>query len=118
VTARADGTWSLYGSVHDNSFWYGDSWAFGFVFGSSGHGGMVTGTLGAEISGPAVDGTFVKSGKDPWISKNWPTVFESGIYWKMEVDPDPGQVFKGIINDLEQYGSTIIQLAETVAAAA
>ena len=117
VVAKADGSWSFYGSVHDNSFWYGDSWALGFVFGNTGHGATVMGTLGAEVSGPAVDGSFNKSGRDPWISKNWQTVFEHGVFYTMNVDPDPGQLISGLISDLEKYGSTIVQLVETAAAA-
>lgn len=118
VIAKADGSWSFYGSVHDNSFWYGDSWALGFVFGSTGHGATVSGTLGAELSGPAVDGNFKKSGKDPWISKNWPAVFTSGVFYTMNVDPDPIQLINGLISDLEKYGSTVVELAGAVAAAA
>jgi hypothetical protein len=118
VIARADGTWSFYGSVHDNSFWYGDDWAMGFVFGNTSHGALVKGILGAEISGPAVDGTFKKSGKDPWIHQNWEAVFGSGVNYTMNVDGDLDQLFGAIVTDLEKYGSTIIQLVETVAAAA
>jgi Bacterial tandem repeat domain 1 len=116
IVAQADGAWAFYGSVHDNSFWYGDNWALGFVFGKSGHGCTVSGKLGAEISGPAVDGSFNKSGKDPWISQNWETVFESGIHCTMNVDPDPVQLLNGVINDLEKYGSTVVQLVGEVTA--
>ena len=36
---RSDGAWQCYGSLHDNSFWYGDNWAWGFVMGTSGAAG-------------------------------------------------------------------------------
>ena len=77
VVASADGTWSFYGSLHDESFWYGDDYSLGFVFGHTSHGTVLNGQLGSAPGGP-VDGTFRKVGKDPWISQNWAAVYEFG----------------------------------------
>ncbi len=112
VVAGSDGTWSFYGSLHDESFWYGDNYALGFVFGNTSHGTAFTGALGAVLDGPPVDGTFNRSGKDPWIAKNWPTVYNSGVYYHMTVAGDPGQLFSGVLDFLKKYGSEIVSLVE------
>lgn len=114
VVASADGTWSFYGSLHDESTWYGDDYALGFVFGHTSHGTALNGQLGAWASGPPVDGTFRKGGKDPWISQNWAAVYESGIYYNMTVTGDPGQLIPGVLDFLKQYGGEIIGLVASL----
>jgi len=114
VIASADGTWSFYGSLHDESFWYGDDYALGFVFGHTSHGAGCVGQLGASISGPPVDGTFRKGGKDPWISQNWASVYDSGVYYKMTVTGDPKELLGEVFTFLQQYGGEIISLVASL----
>jgi hypothetical protein len=105
---------SFYGSLHDESFWYGDDYALGFVFGHTSHGAGCVGQLGASISGPPVDGTFRKGGKDPWISQNWASVYDSGVYYKMTVTGDPKELLGEVFTFLQQYGGEIISLVTAV----
>jgi hypothetical protein len=101
IIVKQDGNWQFYGSLHDNSLWYGDGWALGFVLGNSGHGVTTKGSLGAKMSGGAVDGTFNLHSSDPWITQNWQFVSTCGIKSELHVDPDPLSALPAVISDLK-----------------
>jgi hypothetical protein len=107
---RQDGGWQFYGSLHDNSFWYGDNWALGFVIGNTGHGAVANGNLGGKVSGPAVDGNFNLSSSDPWITNNWQSAISSQIHYHLHVSGDIGQLVPIVISALEKYGPKLIAL--------
>jgi hypothetical protein len=113
VFFSADGTWSFTGSVHDNSFWYGDTWAYAFAI--LGRGQTASGTLGAELSGPAVDAVFKLGGKDPWFSQNWAAVVQAGIHFSLRVTGDPSGLV-GLIETVAKDVGTIVSIVEAVAA--
>jgi hypothetical protein len=110
IIARRDGSWQFWGSLHDNSTWYGDSWSYGFVFDASGHGAIAYGSLGAEYSGPPVNGNFNISGNDPWITANWELVATSGVNWKLHVQEDIGGILEECANLLGEYGPGFVAL--------
>jgi hypothetical protein len=107
---RQNGAWQFYGSLHDNSFWYGDNWALGFVIGNTGHGAVAQGNLGATVSGGPVDGNFNLTGTDPWITNNWQNAVSSSIHCHLHVTGDPASLVGPVISDLEKYGPTFVSL--------
>jgi hypothetical protein len=117
VIAKDDGTWQFYGSLHDNSTWYGDNWSFGFVIGGTGHGAIASGSLGAEFSGPAVNGSFNMAGNDPWIAANWEQVYNASIHASLRVVGDVSGLVSAVAADLKTYGPAVVELVGAVVSA-
>jgi hypothetical protein len=117
IIARQDGSWQFFGSMHDNSTWYGDNYAIGFVFGNSGHGAGAKGSLGAILSGGAVNGTFNVNGKDSWIEQNWQVVASGGTHAHLHVSGDLGSLINALIEDLKKYGPAAIGFVKLVGSA-
>ncbi|MBD2328090.1 hypothetical protein [Alkalinema sp. FACHB-956] len=114
ILAKSDGTWQFWGSLYDNSTLYGDKWALGFVFDSTGHGAIARGELGAQLTGGARNGTFDISGQDPWISANWESVALSTVYTTLHVQDDWGGLIETVAGFLSKYGPQFVALVGSI----
>jgi hypothetical protein len=104
VLVRQDGYWQFYGSLHDNSTWYGDNYVVGFTIGDTGRYFAHGGSLGAKFSGPAVNATFDVHGVDPWIQQNWDLVVSSQIHYKLHVEGNPAALLSKFLDFVKEYG--------------
>lgn len=111
IKISSDGSWQFHAHLHDNSTWYGDSYGLGFVFDGDGHGAVMTGTLGATYSGPAVTADRTIGGVDPWIEGCWNKAKDLGVHFHLHVSENPASCLGSVLNDLKKYGPALIALA-------
>lgn len=114
IIAQQNGRWQFYGSLHDHSFWYRDNWAFGFVFGDTGHGVVASGNLGTESGSPPVYGGFDLTGVSPWIAQNWPTVATSGIHDMLKISGSLSDLIDAIADDLKRSGPPFVSIVASL----
>ncbi len=114
IKISSNGEWQFHAYLHDSSTWYGDSYAIGFVFENDGHGAVMSGVLGADYSGPATNADRTISGIDPWIQGCWSKVKDMGVRFHLHVSDDPTSAFNSVLNDLKQYGPSLVTLATAV----
>jgi uncharacterized protein with LGFP repeats len=106
VTFWSDGKWRFQVYLNDDSTFYGDAFAIGFVIQGDGHGSSMTGTIGAGDSEPRHIG-----GTDPWIEKFWHKVrYGSTIQFRMKVSGDLSGLLGSLFDDLAKYAPAFIAL--------
>ncbi|WP_289022985.1 hypothetical protein [Desulfobacter postgatei] len=110
VEIANDGSWLFHAYLHDDSTWYGDSYAIGFVFEGDGHGRIMTGVLGATYSGPAKSADRTCSGKDPWLESCWHRAKGMRVHFSLHVSEDPTSAFSSVEKALEKYGPALIAI--------
>lgn len=110
VEYSADGAWKFHAHLKDSSTYYGDYYAIGFVFEGDGHGRIMTGELGAKLSGPATSADRTVSGNDPWLRECWASGKNMGVRFRLIVDANPLSAFKSLESALKEYGGSLVLL--------
>lgn len=110
LTFSNNGVWTWTANLHDNSTFYGDNYAIGFAFNGLGHGQATSGSLGAKIFGPSVDGTVNMSGTDAWLADNFFLVGAKGAMCHLHVSGDIGQLLGGLLDDLLKVAGAVLKL--------
>ena len=97
ITIGASGMVHWYGSLHDNSTWYGDDYTLAIVLHHKTSNGQTlgqteSGTLGAKYSGPAIDGSFDHITVIPDIAAHYVDYANAGYSDHIWVCGDFGQI--------------------------